>query len=111
MIATEGKKSMARVFRHPEGYQFVHLTKIGMQLVNEFQRHHPRLCMPTPEPETRFIRFGSAEQTLQLGMLVTEVLARDPEIEWQPKPLSKARVENRCVLKNASPSSEKGVDK
>ena len=85
------KGAMARVFRNHDGYEFVHLGRIGMQLVNEFQRHHPRMCKPTQEPEFRSIRFGADEENIRLEKLVADVLERDPEISWIPKPLSKSR--------------------
>ena len=77
---------MARVFRVPDGYQFVRLSSIGKQLVNEFQRHHPKLVEPVEEPGSRFIHLGSAEQNLELEELVANVLKRDPESVWEPKP-------------------------
>ena len=82
---------MAKIFKGQDGYEFVHLGRIGMQLVNEFQRHHPRLCTPTNDPTCRLIRFGSNQQNIQLDQLVRAVLERDPEIPWKPKPPSKAR--------------------
>ena len=83
---------MARVFQLSTGYEFVHLSRVGMQLVNEFQRLHPHLCNPSLEPDFRFIRFGSPEENSLLDKLVADVLARDPEILWKPGPLSKSRV-------------------
>jgi hypothetical protein len=84
---------MARVFKGRDGYEFINLGRAGMSLVNEFQRHYPRICAPTQEPDFRFIRFGSHEENLQLEKLVADVLERDPEVPWKPKPFSKARAQ------------------
>jgi hypothetical protein len=70
---------MAKVTKNSGGYEFAGLSAIGMRLVNEFQRYHPELCMPSSEPSYRFIRHGSLEQNLELGKLVAGVRARDPE--------------------------------
>ena len=82
---------MARVFKAKDGYEFVHLSRIGMRLVNEFQRHNPNLCKPTEQPDYRYIRCGSQEQNRLLETLVVEVLQRDPEIQWKPSPSPKMR--------------------
>jgi len=70
---------MAKVIKRSNGYEFVGLSEVGMRLVNDFQRHHPMLCEPSPEPDFRFICLGSPQQSLQLGNLVAKVLADDPE--------------------------------
>ena len=70
---------MAKVIKRSNGYEFVGLSRIGMQIVNEFQRQHPSLCEPTSEPEYRFIRHGSSEENIQLGRLAVRVLANDPD--------------------------------
>jgi hypothetical protein len=70
---------MARVVRVPGGYEFIGLSLTGMRLVNEFQRHFPLLCAPSGIPDFRFIRCGSAEQNVELGKLIADVLERDPE--------------------------------
>jgi len=70
---------MAKVTRVPNGYEFSGLSRIGMRLVNEFQRQFPLLCAPTPEPDFRFIHVGSPEQTRLLEKLVAEVRRLDPE--------------------------------
>ena len=74
-------EAMAKVIRVPDGYEFVGLSRIGMRLVNEFQRHHPLLCKPSQEPDFRFIRLGSPEQNLRLERLIAEVRAKDPELK------------------------------
>jgi len=71
---------MAKVTKNSGGYEFTGLSAVGMRLVNEFQRYHPELCLPSSEPSYRFIRQGSVEQKLALGKLVADVRARDPEI-------------------------------
>ena len=83
---------MARVFKVPQGYEFVHLSTIGMRLVNEFQRQYPHLVKPSQDPDYRFVRLGTPEQAFQLEKLVANVLQRDPETEWRLRPLSKGRV-------------------
>ena len=70
---------MAKVIKRSKGYEFVGLSPIGMRLVNEFQRQHPTLCEPTSEPDYRFIRQGSSEEIAELGRLVVQVLANDPD--------------------------------
>jgi hypothetical protein len=70
---------MAKVTQVSRGYEFTGLTAVGMRLVNEFQRYHPELCMPSSEPSYRFIRHGSLEQNVELGKLVADVRAADPE--------------------------------
>jgi len=70
---------MAKVTRTPSGYEFSGLSGIGMRLVNEFQRQHPWLCVPSSEPNFRFIHLGSPEQNRLLGKLADDVRARDPE--------------------------------
>jgi hypothetical protein len=70
---------MAKVTKNLGGYEFTGLSAVGMRLVNEFQRYHPALCMPSSDPSYRFIRQGSVEQNLVLGKLVADVIARDPE--------------------------------
>ncbi len=70
---------MAKVIKSSNGYEFVGLSTVGMRLVNEFQRQHPSLCEPTSEPDYRFIREGSPEERVQLGRLVVQVLAKDPD--------------------------------
>jgi hypothetical protein len=69
---------MATVTRNSAGYEFVGLSSAGMRLVNEFQRYHPQLCVPSHVPNYRFIRHGSLEQNLELGKLVAEVRRLDP---------------------------------
>ena len=71
---------MAKVIKRANGYEFVGLTTVGMRIVNEFQRQHPSLCEPTSEPDYRFIREGSPEERVQLGRLVVQVLANDPDL-------------------------------
>ena len=56
-----------------------------MRLVNEFQRQHPLLCVPSEEPDHRFIHLGSPGQTLLLEELVVAVRARDPDPKPPPK--------------------------
>ena len=70
---------MAKVSRVPNGYEFSGLSGIGMRLVNEFQRCHPELCVPTTNPSYRFIHLGLLEQNVELGKLVAEVRRLDPE--------------------------------
>jgi len=70
---------MARATRVPNGYEFSGLSGIGMRLVNEFQRQYPQLCMPSSEPNFRFIQLGSPVQNRLLEKLVADVRARDPE--------------------------------
>jgi hypothetical protein len=70
---------MATVTRNSAGVEFVGLSSVGMHLVNEFQRYHPELCVPSQTPSYRFIRHGSLEQNVELGKLVADVRARDPE--------------------------------
>jgi hypothetical protein len=72
---------MAKVIERSNGYEFVGLSAIGMRLVNEFQRQHPLLCVPSSEPDYRFIRRGSPQQNLLLEKLVAVVIARDPDIK------------------------------
>jgi len=80
---------MAKVTKVSTGYEFAGLSAIGMRLVNEFQRYHPELCMPSPNPSYRFIRQGSLEQNLELGKLVADVRAQDPE---PPQPTFKRKL-------------------
>ena len=47
---------MSKVIKTASGYEFTGLSAVGMRLVNEFQRYHPELCMPSSEPTYRFIR-------------------------------------------------------
>ena len=70
---------MAKVTENSGGYEFSGLSAVGMRLVNEFQRHHSELCMPSEVPSYRYIRRGSPKQTLLLEKLVADVRARDPE--------------------------------
>lgn len=70
---------MAKVTKNSAGYEFASLSAVGMRLVNEFQRHHPQLCEPSSHPDYRFVRLGSPEQNILLGMLVAKVRAEDPE--------------------------------
>ena len=70
---------MAKVIKRSNGYEFVGLSTVGMRIVNEFQRQHPSLCEPTSEPDYRFIREGAPEERVQLGRLVVQVLANDPD--------------------------------
>jgi hypothetical protein len=70
---------MAKVIKRSNGYEFVGLSTIGMRIVNEFQRQHPSLCEPTSDPDYRFIRQGSPEESVQLERLVVQVLANDPD--------------------------------
>ena len=70
---------MAKVTKNSGGHEFTGLSAVGMRLVNEFQRYHPELCMPSSNPSYRFIRLGSPEQNVLLGKLVADVRARDPE--------------------------------
>jgi hypothetical protein len=74
-----GGTAMAKVIRCASGYEFTGLSAVGMRLVNEFQRYHSELCIPSSDPSYRFIHHGSIEQNLELGKLVAEVRARDPE--------------------------------
>jgi hypothetical protein len=75
---------MAKVIKTSGGYEFSGLSRIGMRLVNEFQRYHPELCMPSSNPVYRFIHLGSTEQNVLLGKLAADVRARDPEITPPP---------------------------
>jgi hypothetical protein len=68
---------MARVTKRSDGYEFSNLSGVGMRLVNNFQRQHPELCLPSSEPSYRFIRQGSLEQNLLLGRLVADVREHD----------------------------------
>lgn len=70
---------MSKVIKTASGYEFTGLSAVGMRLVNEFQRYHPELCLPSSEPTYRFIRLGSPEQNVPLGRLVTDVRTRDPD--------------------------------
>ena len=70
---------MAKVIKRSNGYEFVGLSRVGMRIVNEFQRQHPSLCEPTSEPDYRFIREGSSEESGQLERLAVQVLAHDPD--------------------------------
>jgi hypothetical protein len=71
---------MATVLKSGRGYEFAALSTIGRRLVNEFQRAHPELCVPSSEPSYRYIREGSEEQNLLIEKLVSDVQARDPVI-------------------------------
>lgn len=75
---------MSKVIRCASGYEFTGLSVVGMHLVNEFQRFHPGLCIPSSEPSYRFIRQGSLEQNLALGKLVADVRTQDPETPPAP---------------------------
>ena len=75
---------MATVTRNSAGFEFVGLSSVGMHLVNEFQRYHPELCVPSQNPNYRFIRHGSLEQNVELGKLIADVRARDPEPTLPP---------------------------
>jgi hypothetical protein len=72
------------------GYELAGLSAIGKRLVNEFQRHHPLLCKPSPQPSHRFVYLGSPEQNLLVERLVADVLARDPESKPAHWPKQKA---------------------
>jgi hypothetical protein len=50
---------MSKVIKSASGYEFTGLSAVGMRLVNEFQRYHPELCMPSSEPTYRFIRLAA----------------------------------------------------
>jgi hypothetical protein len=76
---TTRSSAMAKVTKNSGGYEFAGLSAIGVRLVNEFQRYHPELCMPSSDMSYRFIRQGSLEQNLELGKLVAKVRAEDPE--------------------------------
>jgi hypothetical protein len=71
---------MSTVLPSGNGYEFALLSTAGMRLVNEFQRVHPELCLPSSEPSYRYIRRGSPEQNVLLEKLAAEVRARDPVI-------------------------------
>ncbi len=71
---------MARVTKMSTGYAFAGLSEVGMRLVNEFQRHHPLLCVPSSHPEFRFIHLGSPEQNHLLGDLIARVRVEDPDL-------------------------------
>ena len=73
---------MAKVFRIPGGYEFVRLSLVGRRLVNEFQRHFPKLCKPAEEPDSRYVRLGSPKQNREIEKLVSEVVLRDPDSKW-----------------------------
>ena len=75
---------MARVIKLSTGYEFSGLSASGMRLVNEFQRNHPQLCTPSPEPTYRFIRYGSSQQNLQLEKLAADVETRDADVKPPP---------------------------
>lgn len=75
---------MAKVTKNSSGYEFVGLSVVGMRLVNEFQRNHPLLCVPSSHPDYRFIRLGSPGQNLLLGKLAADIRARDPERKPTP---------------------------
>ena len=82
---------MAKVTKNSGGHEFTGLSAVGMRLVNEFQRYHPELCMPSSNPSYRYMRLGSPEQNLLVEKLVADVRARDPETK--PTPLTfKTRV-------------------
>ena len=70
---------MGQVNRVGVGYEFVELSTIGKRLVNEFQRHHPHLCLPSPDPSYRYVRRGSPEENVQLGKLIGQIRALDSE--------------------------------
>ena len=70
---------MATVTPMSVGYEFADLNAVGKRLVNAFQRLHPLLCNPSPQPSYRYIRLGSSEQNLELRKLVIDVIARDSE--------------------------------
>ena len=70
---------MAKVIKRSNGYEFVGLSTIGMRIVNEFQKQHPSLCESASKPDYRFIREGSPDESVQLGRLVVQVLANDPD--------------------------------
>ena len=70
---------MAKVSKISNGYEFAGLSTVGMQLVHEFQRHHPLLCVPSSLPDYRFIRLGSPEQNRLLGKLIARVIVEDPD--------------------------------
>jgi hypothetical protein len=79
---------MAKVTKRSTGYEFAGLSGVGMRLVNEFQRHHSLLCVPSSQPDFRFIRLGSPEQNRLLGELIARVNVEDSD----PTPPLKARV-------------------
>ena len=64
---------MARVTRVPNGYEFSGLSGIGMRLVNEFQRQHPLLCVPSSEPNHRFIHLGSPPELCSASRTTEEL--------------------------------------
>ena len=78
---------MASVTKRSDGFEFSGLSGTGMRLVNNFQRQHPELCLPSAEPSYRFIRQGSLEQSLLLGRLVADFRELDPE----PRPETRTR--------------------
>jgi hypothetical protein len=80
---------MTKVTGTSTGYAFENLSAVGKRLVNEFQRHHPELCMPSSEPSYRFIRCGSPQQDLLLGKLADDVRTRDPEPKPKPPAFKK----------------------
>jgi hypothetical protein len=68
---------MGQVNRVGAGCEFVELNAIGKRLVNEFQRQHPHLCFPSPDPSYRYIRRGFPEENVKLERLIDEIRARD----------------------------------
>jgi len=75
---------MATVTRNSAGYEFSGPSSVGKQLVNGFQREHSLLCEPSPDPDFRFIRFGTPEENCLLEKLVADVRAREPGITRSP---------------------------
>jgi hypothetical protein len=70
---------MGQVNTAGAGYEFLELSAVGKRLVNEFQRHYSHLCLPSPDPSYRYIRRGSPEENVQLGRLIGQIRALDPE--------------------------------
>ena len=87
---------MAKVTKTSGGYEFIGLGAPGKRLVNEFQRNHPSLCIPSSHPDYRFVRLGSAEDNLPIAKLINDVKTGDPETTpAQPVIFRRRRIAHR----------------
>ena len=82
---------MAQVANLSTGYAFTNLRAVGRRLLNEFQRHHPRLCRPSPELSYRYVRSGSPEENSLIRQLIADVIAGDPEPKQERWPVKTRR--------------------
>lgn len=70
---------MAKIKQHAQSFQFTELSAVGAELINEFERHHSKMCKFSPVPTQRTVEWTTPEEREMLMRLAKQVEVQDPE--------------------------------